>query len=75
MFPNKPKNDVEYFFIMYHQNACSRGLREKYILRTVCWKYFLEKTYIFMSLIIFLHLIDLLVHLIALLVRFTVFKL
>ncbi len=26
MFPNKPKNDVEYFFIMHHQNACSRGL-------------------------------------------------
>ncbi len=27
MFPNKPKKGVEFFFIMYHQNACSRGLR------------------------------------------------
>jgi len=26
MFLNEPTNDVEYFFSMCHQNACSRGL-------------------------------------------------
>ncbi len=27
LFPNRPKNYMEYFFfIMYHQNACSRGI-------------------------------------------------
>ncbi len=37
MFPNKPKNYVEYFFIMYHQNACSRGLRISKIKMLCVW--------------------------------------